>query len=254
MAAPDAPARLLEVPPPVPDDIADDSRSRTAVSAPPSAPPDAFATLAETFGLDVTPRDDDDDGDPRGLVVAAASDIGTPVAEEHARDAIREGTTTPPVRDTTPRTPEDDSAEDDTDAMDAEVDQINPAFTKPEVVAIVGILGSLDPTKQRDAHDVMLRASGGIDEIPEDLMELSTNALASVDEFLRGTFLFISVRAISYNLRIYRCAHPPDPSRTPRSHRRGRRDECRQGNGRSRRDGEEGPGRDKGEGHGDGDG
>jgi hypothetical protein len=197
MAAPDAPARLLEVPP-VLDDISDDSRSRTAVSAPPSAPSDAFATLAETFGLDVTaPHDDDDDGDPRGLVVAAASDIGTPVAEEHARDAIREGTTTPPVRDTTPPTPEDDSAADDTDEMNAEVDQINPAFTKPEVVAIVGILGSLDPTMQRDAHDVMLRASGGIDEIPEDLMELSTNALASVDEFLRGTFLFVSVRAIS---------------------------------------------------------
>ena len=195
MAAPDAPARLLEVPP-VLDDISDDSRSRTAVSAPPSAPPDAFATLAETFGLDVTPRDDDDDGgDPRDMVVAAASDIGTPVGDEHARDAIREGTTTPPVRDTTPRAPEDDSAEDDTDEMDAEV--INPAFTKPEVVAIVGILGSLDPTMQRDAHDVMLRASGGIDEIPEDLMELSTNALASVDEFLRGTFLFVSVRAIS---------------------------------------------------------
>jgi hypothetical protein len=57
MAAPDAPARLLEVPP-VLDDISDDSRSRTAVSAPPSAPPDAFATLAETFGLDVTPRPD----------------------------------------------------------------------------------------------------------------------------------------------------------------------------------------------------
>ena len=37
---------------------------------------------------------------------------------------------------------------------------INPAFTKQEVVAIVGILGSLDPMKQRDAHDVMLRASG----------------------------------------------------------------------------------------------
>ena len=199
MAAPDAPARLLEVPPPALDDISDDSRSRTAVSAPPSAPPDAFATLAETFGLDVTPRDDDDDGgDPRDMVVAAASDIGTPVGDEHARDAIREGTTTPPVRDTTPRTPEDDSAADDTDEMDAEVEEIiNPAFTKQEVVAIVGILGSLDPMKQRDAHDVMLRASGGIDEIPEDLMELSTNALASVDEFLRGTFLFVSVRAIS---------------------------------------------------------
>ena len=120
----------------------------------------------------------------RGQVFAAAAAVETPAAV--AREP-REGTSTPPVRDTTPRAAEDsapdDSAHDDADAP-------KPAFTKSEVAGIVAVLGLLDASQQSIVHGIMRREHA--EEPPEDLMKLSPNALARVDEYVRELLILPS--------------------------------------------------------------
>ena len=193
MAAPDEPTRLVEVP--IVDDSFDDSRSRSVSEEERRRRCAAFAALNETFvlGTTTTRRDSHDalDRHARGQVFAAAAAVETPAAV--AREP-REGTSTPPVRDTTPRaaedSPNDDSAHDDADAP-------KPAFTKSEVAGIVAMLGFLDASQQSIVHGIMRREHA--DEPPEDLMKLSPNALAQVDEYVRELLLLPS-RADSRDL------------------------------------------------------
>ena len=199
MAAPDEPTRRVEVP--IVDGISDDSRCRSVSEEERRRRCAAFAALAETICLGTTTtrrksHGNARDGEARGQVVVAAAAVETPAAA--AREP-RVGTPTPPVRDTAPRAAED-SAPDDAD--DDNADDPDPAFTKSEVANIVALLSFLDASQQSEAHDVMrsehARASGA-DEPPEDLMKLSKNALARVDEYVRE-LLILPSRAESRDL------------------------------------------------------